>query len=216
MGSTIAKVIAAGLAASVSPVSVMVLITLMFTKKPIRNSSLFLLGFTLTLIAIGLVAVFVLHAGGHEGKTTFDAWIDIGLGVLCLAAIPLSVRKRSKQKEPEEAGGKSLTALRAFTFGVITMAIDASTIVIYISGVHFISAAKLSAGGEVALFAILTFFSVITLLVPMALYIVFPDRAKKLLNALKAWLVKHSKLIGAGILLVFGVALLVKGIQALV
>lgn len=216
MSSLILKMILIGLAASISPVAVMVLISLMFTKRPLRNSLFFLLGFTVLLVAIGLLVVFVFHAGESSGKSNFDAWIDIVLGGLCLLAIPLSVRKRSKTTEPGSKSAKPLTAPKAFTVGVATMAINTSTMIIYISGVHFISSAKLSGFDDAIAFIVLTLVTLITLIVPIALYVVFPKRAEKILGVLKAWLFKHNRVIGASILLVIAALLLYKGISALV
>ena len=78
------RLIVIGLAAAVSPVAVMVLISLMLKKNPVRNSSLFLLGFALVLIAIGIAGLFLLHLGGHAKKSPVDGYIDIAL-VHCLA-----------------------------------------------------------------------------------------------------------------------------------
>src|SRR5450759_1959696 len=141
MNSLIPKVILIGLAASVSPVAVMVLITLMFSKRPLRNSLFFLLGFTLTLVAIAVVVVFVFHAGEHSRKSNLDAWIAI---------------------------------------------------------------------------ALMTAVTLVTLLIPILLYVIFPKRARKMLGSLKDWLFKHNKVIGAAILLLIGGVLLFNGIKALV
>jgi len=216
MNSLIPKVILIGLAASISPVAVMVLITLMFSKRPLRNSLFFLLGFTLTLVAIAVVVVFVFHAGEHSSKSNFDAWIDIVLGALCLLAIPLSVLRKEKPKERGGKTAKPLTPVKSFTIGVGTMMINTSTMIIYISGVHIISAAKVGTADDVIAIALMTAVTLVTLLIPILLYVIFPKRARKMLGSLKDWLFKHNKVIGAAILLLIGGVLLFNGIKALV
>lgn len=196
-----------------SPVAVMVLISLMFLKRPLKNALFFLLGFTLVLACMGVAGVLLFHTGGSGGKGTVDAWIDVVLGALCLLAIPLALKRKPK---PERSEPGEIKASRSFTIGIGAMAINSSTIVIYMSGVHVISVARLKPPGDALALVVLTAFTLLTLLVPIVGYAVFPKTAEKALSRVRAWLVKHGKLIGAGILLVFGVYLLVKGIPALV
>jgi len=203
------------LAAAVSPVAVMVLISLMLKKNPVRNSSLFLLGFALVLIAIGIAGLFLLHFGGHAKKSPVDGYIDIALGVLCLLAIPLAWKRKRKRKQ-EEPAARDIKPARAFTLGGATMLINFSTIPIYVSGVHVISDAKLAFFDDVLAMVILTAVTLITLVVPIVIYLVFPKAAARALSSVRVWLSKHQKVIGATILLVFGVYLLIKGIHAVV
>jgi len=199
----------------VSPVAVMVLISLMLKKNPVRNSSLFLLGFALVLIAIGIAGLFLLHFGGHAKKSPVDGYIDIALGVLCLLAIPLAWKRKRKRKQ-EEPAARDIKPARAFTLGGATMLINFSTIPIYVSGVHVISDAKLAFFDDVLAMVILTAVTLITLVVPIVIYLVFPKAAARALSSVRVWLSKHQKVIGATILLVFGVYLLIKGIHAVV
>ena len=198
-----------------SPVAVMVLISLMLKKNPVRNSSLFLLGFALVLIAIGIAGLFLLHLGGHAKKSPVDGYIDIALGVLCLLAIPLAWKRKRKRKQ-EEPAARDIKPARAFTLGGATMLINFSTIPIYVSGVHVISDAKLAFFDDVLAMVILTAVTLITLVVPIVIYLVFPKAAARALSSVRVWLSKHQKVIGATILLVFGVYLLIKGIHAVV
>ncbi len=214
MSSLVPKLILAGLGASVSPVAVTLLITVMFRDHPRRNSLLFLLGFTLALLAIGITAATVLNSAGSGGTGKVDGYADIVFGVILLALVPLSLKRkpRSTAEGPEE----DLKASQAFFRGIIAMLINTSTLVLYIAGVHEISAANLNAAGDVLAFAILTLVTLVTLIVPIVIFFVFPRAAEQVLNRLRAWLFKHMREIGVAVLLVFGVILLVKGIVAVV
>lgn len=196
-----------------SPVAVMVLISLMLKKNPVRNSSLFLLGFALVLIAIGIAGLFLLHLGGHAKKSPVDGYIDIALGVLCLLAIPLVWKRKRKQEEP---AARDVKPARAFTLGAATMLVNFSTIPIYVTGVHEISSAKLAVSDDVLAMIVLTVVTLLTLIVPIITYTAFPKTAARVLSSVRVWLSKNQKVIGAAILLVFGVYLLIKGIHAVV
>jgi hypothetical protein len=213
MSSLVPKLILTGLGASVSPVAVTLLITVMFRDHARRNSLLFLLGFTLTLLAIGITSAAVFHRASSGGTSHVNAYVDLALGLLCLALIPLSLGRKGGQ-DPDDVE-KDLKASRAFYRGIIAMLINTSTMVLYIAGVHEISAAKLSAAGNVLALAILTLVTLVTLIVPIVIYFAFPRKSEQVLGKLNAWLFKHMKEIGVAVLLVFGIYLLVKGIVAL-
>jgi Sap, sulfolipid-1-addressing protein len=213
MSSLVPKLILTGLGASVSPVAVTLLITVMFRPHPRRNSLLFLLGFTLTLLAIGITFATVFNRAGSGGTSHADGYVDLALGLLCLALIPLSLRRKGGQAADNVE--KDLKASRAFYRGIIAMLINTSTMVLYIAGVHEISAAKLSTAGNVLAFAVLTLVTLVTLIIPIGIYFVFPRKSEQVLDKLSTWLFKHMKEIGVAVLLVFGVYLLIKGIIAL-
>lgn len=210
MGSLIGKMIVIGLAASVSPVSIMVLISIMLTKNPLKNALSFLLGFTLVLIAYGVIGDLIFRSAkpnnGHLG-----GYLDIVLGVLCLLAIILVVM-RSKKPKAEKTGG-SFGAGKAFGVGAATMAVNTSTIIIYIAGVHEVARAKVGTVSSLVAMLVLLFFTLLTMFIPITIYMLFPKKASALLEKLRGWLVKHNTLIATGILVLFGVYLLVKGIM---
>ena len=213
MSKLIPSVILAGLAAAVSPVAVMVLLAVMMKEKARRNSLLFLLGYTLILIALGVVGVYVLKAGGSGTKSKVDGYVDIALGALCLVAMLVSLRPKKKEAKPATRG-KDLKASRAFLLGIIAMLTNMSTIVCYLAGAHEISKAELGMGESLLSLALLILVTLTTVLIPIGIYFVFPTRSESTLSSFNAWLSKHSKVIGASVLLIFGAYLLIRGIEA--
>jgi hypothetical protein len=212
MGNILPRLVIIGLAASVSPVAVMVLASVLSRNNARRNSLIWLLGFASTLIALGVVVVYLFHVGGSGGTSKVDGYIDIALGALCLLLIPWSLLKRQKEQGPKVE--HDLNAFGALSLGCVSMAVNSSTLVIFISGLHVISKARLAAYESALAVATLTIFTLITVLIPMAIYFIFPVKSEKLLASLKTWLTKHKKVIGIGILLIFGIYLLEKGIRA--
>jgi cytochrome c biogenesis protein CcdA len=192
----------------------MVLVSVMLRKHARRNSLLFLLGFTLILIAFGVAVIFALDAGGSGVKRQVDGRVDIALGALCIVAIPFAMRR--KRKQAELGSEKDLKGSRALILGAVSMLLNTSTVICYVAGAHEISAAKLSASGDLFALILLTAVTLLTLLIPITVYFVFPAKAERALGSLNAWLSKHGKIIGAAVLLLFGVYLLTKGIIAVV
>jgi hypothetical protein len=216
MNSLLPKLIVAGLGASVSPVAVILLLTVMMRDRARRNSLLFLAGFTLTLLVAGIAIASLMNAAGSGGTSKLDAYIDIVLGVACLAVVPLAIRRKPKPPK-DESEDADLKAFAAFTRGVVAMLINTSTWVIYIAGLHLITAANLGhISEEVLAILILTLVTLLTLIIPIAAYFIFPRKAQKVLGSARVWLVAHSKIIGLAILVIFGAYLLIKGITGVV
>lgn len=215
MSELLPRVIVTGLAASVSPVAVMILISVMFKKNARRNSLLFLLGYTLVLIGLGVAGIYLFHAGSSgRPKSNIEGYIDVALGVLCFAALLLNFRKGTKKREPDAEA--DLKASRAFLLGIIAMLVNLSTLIFFISGTHEISSARLGASDDLLALSLLIAFTLITLIIPIAVFFAFPARAESALGSLKAWLAKHNKVIGAAVLVAFGTYLVVKGIRAII
>ena len=55
----------------------------------------------------------------------------------------------------------------------------------------------------------------LSVIVPVVIYILFPKRAKDLLNSIKQFLNQHSRPIGIWLPLVFGLIFLIRGITGL-
>lgn len=210
----IPRVIVIGLAASVSPVAIMALISILSRKHARRNSLIFLAGYTVTLTALGIIGVLVFHVGSSGRTSKVDGYIDLALGILCLLAISLSIRKPKKEKTTKVES--DLRASRAFSLGSLAMIVNTSTFIIYISGLHAISAAKLEPFNDVVALALLTLFTLTSLLIPIIIYFALPEKSEKVLASLRVWLTKHSRVIGIVVLLIIGVYLVIKGIWVIV
>jgi threonine/homoserine/homoserine lactone efflux protein len=214
MSSLVPQLILIGLAASISPVAVMILISVLSRHNARRNSLVWLLGFTLTLLALGFAGVYLLHAGGSGGTSKVDGYIDIALGVLCLLLIPWSLLKRDRKEGRKVESDPGI--VKVFTLGCISMVINASTFVIFVSGLHVITSSDIRTSEGFICLAILTFFTLTTVLVPIAIYFAFPTKAEGLLASFSSWLTKHKKVINIVVLLIFGIYLLAKGLKVVI
>jgi threonine/homoserine/homoserine lactone efflux protein len=214
MGDLVPKVILIGLGAAVSPVAIMILLAIMVKKDARRNSLLFLAGFVLVLVAVGVAGLFLFDKAGSGHHGALDGWIDVALGVACAVLIPYACKKKPKPEKAEAEHG--MKPWRAFVVGMAAMFVNASTFVLFVSGVHAITQAKVSTSDGAIAFVILTFATLLTLLIPIAIYLISPERSEKFMTALGGWLARHRKVIAIGILLVFAVYLLAKGISTLV
>lgn len=209
------QLVLTGLAASVSPLPVAVLIDILSFKNPVRNSLVYLLGFTLTLLALGVAALYIFQIGSGSSliSKNIKAYVDIGLGVVCFGLIFFVLRRRPGQEDNPNKAGNSMKIYTAFILGCVLMITDASTLVIYVSGLHLISTANLGLTDDVLSLGLMTFITLITLMAPITLYIISPKKAGNLLAHTGAWLTKHRQIIGAIILAFFGFYLVIRGLR---
>jgi len=213
MSHLIPQLIIVGLGASISPIAVMVLIAVMAHKNAGKNSLSFILGYTATLIAIGIAGVSVFHASSTKASKT-HGYIDLLLGIICFALIIYNVSKKGDKKETKKIK-EDINPLKAITLGSICMFSNPSTYVIYISGLHTIGAAKLKVSDSLLSLGLLTLVTLVTLIVPVFVYFAFPQKSKKMLDSFRKWLLRHKKIIGIAVLVLIGSYLSIKGIDTI-
>jgi threonine/homoserine/homoserine lactone efflux protein len=199
-----------GLAASVSPVSVTVLVAMQAGKQGKRNSFYFLGGYLLLLAVVGVMVVAFLHGIGAAGPSKADGYVEIAIGALCVAASPYTMLKKGSGKE----GAGGLSAPKAFLVGVLAMSVNFSTWVCYSAGLNSIVQAEMGLPAALLSLALLVLLASSTLLLPLLFFVLFPVRARGLLDPLSHLLVKYGRATSAAVLLGFGAYLLVKGISA--
>lgn len=213
MNHLIPQLIIVGLGASVSPIAVMVLIAVMAHKNAGKNSLSFILGYTATLIAIGIAGVSIFHASSVKASKT-HGYIDLLLGIVCFALIAYTVSQKSDRKETKKIKD-DINPLKAITLGSICMFSNPSTYVIYISGLHIIGATKLKVTDSLLSLTLLTLVTLSTIAAPIIIYFVFPQKSEKMLDALKKWLLQHKRTIGIAVLVLIGSYLSIKGINTI-
>ena len=76
--------------------------------------------------------------------------------------------------------------------------------------------ANVSVEDDILAFAVFAVASVITILAPIVVVVVAPDRSTRLLAAWRSWLLGNSRLIGLIALVVIGAALIVRGVHDLI
>lgn len=212
MSHLILQLVIIGLGAAVSPVALTALIVIMTKNHARRNSLLFLLGFTLSLLAIGFLGVSVFHLSNF-GHSKIDGYIDLSLAFVCFGFAIYSCIKSGERKT--KGISDNIKPLGAVLLGSVFMLANTTTIIIYIPGLHVIGAAKLPIEESVLMLIILTLVTLSSLFVPILMFFLFPKRSEEALGVLKNWLNRNKKKIGIFVLFIIGSYLFIKGIRSL-
>ena len=221
MQSLIPTVLALGLAIAVcSPVSVVTVIVLLTMPAGRLRGIAFVVGWLLAVAVIAAVVVAVGHGRDFSSHRTTPSraasWAEIVVGVLVALAAARALRRRGQGKRSSETP-KWLNRLDR-TNWALAVAVGAFmlTYSLTIAAAAEILKANVSWEDDVLAFAVFAAASIITIVAPIVVALLAPDRADQRLAAWRAWLLGNSRVIGLVALVVIGAALIARGAHDLI
>lgn len=216
MNELLSSVIPLSIGSAFSPtVLVLIIVILGGRIAPRVRAALIVLGMTVTLIFIGLAAGSMTQAVKSAGSQWRIDWLDIVLGLFLLG---LGVKKLMTKPKPDSAPsrfarqtGSGVKPVRFLVVGVLAMAIDISSIVLFVPAVKDIVASSVSSMDKF-LVSLMPFIAVLLpAIVPLLAAILAPETANRVLSSIHAWLGRNSRVISVSLAFIFGAYLLFKG-----
>jgi hypothetical protein len=221
VGTLVAEVAALGLAvAFTSPVSVVTVIVLLTMPSGRRRALAFVAGWLFAIAVLGALTLFVLHGQdfGSRNSTPSRAAsaFEVALGCALLVWAVVAYRRRQPSK-----GGQSTPKWLArieqthWLIGVAVGAIMLSYGLSLAAASEILKAnvGRVDAGVALGVFALT---SMITVLAPIAVVLVAPERSEQTLAAWKSWLLGNSRAVALVVLMVVAALLIVRGAHDLV
>jgi hypothetical protein len=207
---------------ALSPLPIAAVILMLFSSRARVNGLVFIAGWVGGLVAVG-AAVLVLgggSSGSSEDPSAASLWLKVALGT---ALIVLGLRDwRSRpDADAEPAVPKWMESIDAFApwkalgLGVLLSGVNPKNLALNVAGVTVIAQADLTHAAEWLAFAVFVLLASLTVIAPVAYYVVAGARAEATLAALKTWLLRHNAAVIGVVLLLFGVKLLAEGLQGL-
>lgn len=223
MGDLLAQLVPEIIGLIVTPASIVACLLLLSSERPYRNVAVFG-GTALAVYALlGAVALFAGRAiGAHETQdpTTVRGWISLAIGVLFLVGGTTSFLRRPPRQEAAAADhlpgwARKLAAptLPILVGGAVVLALLNPNVVIFFSGMGMVMTADLAAGQHAIGILVLVVASILDYVVPTLIFAVSGDKGRGSLRAAQSWLVRHDRIIGAVLLLVFGLMFTVRGLS---
>ena len=223
MGNTIGEILPPAIGVAISPVPIIAVILMLFTKRPKSISLAFLGGWILGLAVVSGIVVAVAQPQSFDpdsGPSTAAAIVRLVLGVLLLW---LALRQwRSRPKPGEEAHIPAwLGALDSFTpakslgLGALLSGINPKNLALTLSAAMAIVQGELSGAGTAVAIVVFIIIASISVAAPIAIYLAMGDKASRTLDGWKAWLTANNHTLTFVLLLVFAVVLLGNGISGL-
>lgn len=221
MQSLIPTVIGLGLAIAVcSPVSVVTVIVLLTMPSGRRRGIAFVIGWLLAIAVIAVVVVGLAHGEDFGSRTTTPSRAasvaEIAVGVLAVLAALRALRGRG-QRESSGDAPKWLDRLDR-THWVVATVVGAFmlTYSLTLAAAVEVLKANVSTTDDILAFVVFAVASMVTILAPVVIVIVAPDRATRVLATWRGWLLGNSALIGLIALVVIGAALIARGAHDLI
>jgi hypothetical protein len=170
--------------------------------------------FTMGFFGLQLLALLPDFSTGEP--STFEAALFIMAGVVLLAISYLEWRRRHRPAKPSKIMEDLVEArpIYIFLFGLGWMFVNISTLALYIPALHVITSSATNDVVKIIVFLILYLITSAVVLVPVLAVTFFGQRAKHGLTQVHDWVDGHSHLIVIVVSGIFGVGLIVAGVNA--
>jgi hypothetical protein len=223
MGQGISEVLTFAVGVAISPVPIMAVILMLFSRRARVNGPMFLAGWALALAAVTGVVYFVSDAGDAATSSTASdtiSWGKVVFGVLFLLLAARNWRSRPQAgTEPElpkwMAGIDSLAPGKAFGLGLLLAGLNPKNLLLSIGAAAGLGQLGLSTADAVVSLVVFVVVGSLTIAGPVVYYLVGGDHAKIQLDSMKDWLAVHNAAVMTVLFLVLGVDLIAKGIGLL-
>ena|GEM_PF-755648 len=208
------KAIPLAVASTMSPVVFGIAVALLAGKAhQIKRTLAFFLGAIVTVIILALVGSFL---GGGEVDAGIkaihpSASMDLVLGVLFIVFGIMSARpSKEKGTKVSKKGGKS-GIVKWFVVGFLTNILNFDAVLLNITAVKEVFQSGIAFGQKIAITVLCDLFFLLPVLVPLLVYLVYPQKAKKVLEPLGVLMKKYGNYLAMAIFFVFGAYLITKG-----
>lgn len=108
-----------------------------------------------------------------------------------------------------------ITPPKAFGFGAVISVINFKNLALFLTALSVVILSELILTEKIVITLLVVLVFCLSVIIPVAIYVSFPKRAKNILNAIKQFLNQYSRPIGIWAPAVFGLFLLFKGITSL-
>ena len=214
--------IAIGIA--LSPLPIVALILMLFTKKARSNSLAFGAGWILGLGVVGFIVLALVNAGrvslGESTESMVSGLVKLLLGLLLLVGARGQWKNRPQEGEEPEMP-KWMEAVDDFTVGksigmaFLLSGINPKNLALNLSASVMIADSGLASGEQALTMVVFILIASLSIAAPILYYLVAGASAEKTLNTWKAWLIANNATVMAVLFVVFGFKLLGDGLAVL-
>lgn len=217
-GPVLASLVPLALVIAVSPLTIIPAVLVLQAPRPRPASLAFLTGWVLGLAA--LTAIFVVGSGAlgdlNTAPPAWASWLRIVLGsALILFGIYRWVSRKGHSESPRWMRSfATITPQRAGIVGAVLVVVRLEVSALVLAAGLDIGTSRLGTVGQWLAAAIFVGLSASTVAIPILAYAAAGDRLDDQLNRLKDWMEKNHAAMLAAVLVLIGLMVLSKGIEA--
>jgi cadmium resistance protein CadD (predicted permease) len=212
------KIIPLALASINSPLMFAIAVFLLTSKdQPFRKIFAFLLGVFVVLAGATFIGYFLGNGASIYHQLKVSKWEDLIIGIVLILLAARAYFAKNEKNSTVKKLGQSLSRSLAgwFAIGFILNLFNFNAVVPYIIEVKETVQANINMFAQilVILFCLIVF--ALPFLFPVALDLIAPKTAAKILNPLAHWFEKYSKYVVAFFFASFGIYLVIHGLKNL-
>lgn len=224
MGTVIGDILPFAIGVALSPIPIVAVILMLFSKNARSTSLGFLIGWFLGVAVVTTVIVFVVNpaqqaTGGEESPLSASIHLVLGLLLLFLAYRNWKKRPKPGEDVPMPKWMSSIDSLKtgkALGLGALLSGANPKNLALIIGAGVTIASAGLDLTETIVALVIFIILACVTVAAPVIVYLVMGDKATPTLDSWKSWLTHNNATVMMVILLLFGVKLLGDGLGALI
>jgi threonine/homoserine/homoserine lactone efflux protein len=221
--SVLGDLLPLALVVTVSPINIVAAILLLFSKRPITNATIYLLGFMLGVAAMlaGITALadaIGLSSGSERSRGISALLLALGLFLIVVAVRKLLHRPGSEEQADQPRWMKGIGGFGAgqsFLVGASIGALNPKNIAVAFASGVIVATAHLPVSEQIGVVAIYTLTASLGVAVPIVAALALGNRAESVLSVWRSWLNRNNGTVMAVIYLFFGVILLGKGVAGI-
>jgi hypothetical protein len=199
-----------GLAAAVSPVMVTEQAVLLAGPNGRRAAWLFAAGTAVVVAAFIAVVLLLGRSVSLPEAPSLDASLDLVVGGV-LVALAAVLRLWHTHHAKKQRRRRELSPAAAFTFGIVAMATDVTSLALVLPAAKEIAAGLLEVWERAVAGLLLVVLACLSAWAPVALASVAPSAATRLLDALQRLIDRHGRTIVVALLGAAGLFFLARG-----
>lgn len=217
MGAAIGQILGSAVGVAISPVPIIAVILMLFSRAAARNGVAFMVGWLVGLIvAASIILAIGLDSSGAPSDATGVLKIAIG-GLFVFLGVKQWQGRPRDGGEPRMpawmASIDDMPAGKAFGLGVLLSGVNPKNLGLTIAAATTIGSVGLSSGEEIVTVGVFILIGSLTIILPVVGYLIAGERAEPLLDTMKDWLTQNNATVMTILFIVLGAKVLGDGIS---
>ena len=215
VGEAIGQILPLAVGVAVSPVPIIAVILMLVTPRARMNGPAFVLGWLGGLAAVGVIVLAIASPADANDDGEPATWVSVLKLALGLLLVVVALREwRGRPRGGEQAATpKWMGAIDAFTppkaggAGAVLSGANPKNLLLAVAAAAAIAQTGISGGEQAVAYAVFAVIATIGVAAPVLIYFALGDRARPILDDLKAWMGRNNAVIMAVLCLVIGAKL---------
>jgi hypothetical protein len=220
MGAAFGAILGQAVGVAISPVPIIAVILMLFSKAAKINGLSFLAGWIIGLLVAGTVVLASGVTTSDGAPSTASGWFKVLIGALFVA---LGVRQWKSRPAPGETASvpawmakiDDFTAAKAFGIGVLLSAVNPKNLGLTIAAAATIGGSGLSTSDEYIVMVLFVAVASSTVAAPVILNLLLGSKAAATLTTMKEWLTANNATVMSVLFVVLGANVFGAGLSIL-